>query len=244
LLGASVNGKLDAGVDFTPQGDRTLAKFELDGENLAAGQLGGSVHISGEGTTDSVAAQLSAKIPDLNGFAAELTADAQVDLEHRAVHVLHAKMDYRGQQIHLLSAAKVSYGSAFSIDELKAGVQDASLATCSRPGPASAHSTPGTSCEAPKADGFTATVSAAATTQRGGMAVSRLEGRGFSLGSHRKAWPSINTTKPSNAPFPGPVPRIGRSLHAVTGMLACPGSDAARVEGLSPRSSRHHWRRL
>jgi translocation and assembly module TamB len=127
LLGASVNGKLDAGVDFTPQGGRTLAKFELDGENLAAGQLGGSVHVSGEGTTDSVAAQLGAKIPDLNGFAAELSADAQVDLEHRAVHVLHAQMDYRGQQIHLLSAAKVSYGSAFSIDELKAGVQDAVL---------------------------------------------------------------------------------------------------------------------
>jgi hypothetical protein len=33
-----------------------------------------------------------------------------------------------------------------------------------------------------EADGFTATVSAAVTTQRGGLAVSRLEGCGISLG--------------------------------------------------------------
>jgi len=67
---------------------------------------------------------------------------------------------------------------------------------------------------------------------------------GSRFGSHWKAWSSINTTKPSDAPFPGPVPRIGRGSHAVADMLACPGSDAARIEGLSPRSSRHHWRRL
>ncbi|MFI4889192.1 MAG: translocation/assembly module TamB domain-containing protein [Steroidobacterales bacterium] len=125
LLGTNVHGKLDVGANFTPQDGRTVAKFELDGENLAAGQLAGTVHVSGEGSTDSVAAQLNAKIPDLKGFPAELSADARVDLEHRAVHVLHAKMDYRGQQLHLLSAAKVSFGSALSIDELKLGVQDA-----------------------------------------------------------------------------------------------------------------------
>jgi translocation and assembly module TamB len=127
LLGTSVHGKLDAGVNFTAQEGRTLAKFELDGENLAAGQLAGTVHVSGEGSTDSLAAQLSAKILNLRGFPAELSADARIDLGHRAANVPHAKMDYRGQQLHLLSAAKISFGSAFSIDELKLGVQDAIL---------------------------------------------------------------------------------------------------------------------
>ncbi len=127
LLGTSVNGRLDAGVNFTPRDSRTIAKFELDAENLTAGQLAGTVHVSGEGSPDSVATQLTAKLPNLKGFPAELSADAQVDLEHRAVHILHAKMDYRGQQIHLLAPAKISYGSALSIDELKAGVQDAIL---------------------------------------------------------------------------------------------------------------------
>jgi translocation and assembly module TamB len=127
LLGSDVHGKLDAAATFTPQGDRTLAKFEIDGENLAVGQLAGIVHVSGEGSTDSVAAQLSAKLPDLKGFPAQILADAQIDLEHRAVQIVNAKMDYRGQQLHLLSAAKISYGSAFSIDEFKAGVQDAVL---------------------------------------------------------------------------------------------------------------------
>jgi len=127
LLGTNVHGKLDAGADFTPQNGRTRAKFELDGENLAAGQLAGNIHISGEGSTDSVAAQLSARIPELRGYPADLAADARVDLEDHTVHLLHARMDYRGQQLHLLRAAKVSYTPALSIDELELGVQNAVL---------------------------------------------------------------------------------------------------------------------
>ncbi len=72
-------------------------------------------------------AQLSAKIPDLKGFPAELSADARLDLEHRAVQILHATMDYRGQQLALLSPATLSYGTELSIDQLKVGVQDAIL---------------------------------------------------------------------------------------------------------------------
>ncbi len=125
LLGTSLSGKLDGSANFIPEGGRTLAKFEFDGQNLASGQLAGGVHISGEGSTDSVAAQLSAKIPDLKGFPADFSADARLDLEHRAVQFLHATMDYRGQQLKLLSPVKASYGTALSIDELKVGVQDA-----------------------------------------------------------------------------------------------------------------------
>lgn len=127
LLGTEVKGRLDADANFSAQGGRTLARFELNSEDLKAGQLAGALHMSGEGTTDSVAAQLSAKIPDLQGFPAELSADARVDLQHSVLHVLHAQMDYRGQQLRLLSAASLSFGSALRIDELKLGVQDAVL---------------------------------------------------------------------------------------------------------------------
>lgn len=127
LLGTDIRGRLDGNVQFTPQAGRTHAKFELDGEDLVLRQFAGTVHVSGDGSTDSVAAQLAVKSPDVRGFPAALLADAAIDLEHRAVHVLHVAMDYRGQQARLLAPAQVSYAAGLSVDDLRLGVQSAVL---------------------------------------------------------------------------------------------------------------------
>jgi hypothetical protein len=94
------------------------------------------------------------------------------------------------------------------------------------------------------ADGFAATVSAAATTQRGGMAVSRLEGRGITLGSVGRASRSGRRPDLPALPVPGPIPRIERSSPAVTGRLSRPGSDAPASRVSHPAIRKHHWRRL
>ena len=86
LLGRDIRGKLEGSAQFTPQGGSTHARFELDAENLALSGFAGTVHVSGEGSTDAVAAKLDIKSPDVNGFPATLAADAAVDLagEQRA----------------------------------------------------------------------------------------------------------------------------------------------------------------
>ena len=127
LLGSDIRGKLDGNVRFTPQAGSTHAKFELDGEDLALSQFTGSVHVSGRDLTDSVAAQLAVKSPDVRGFPAALSADAAIDLERRAVHLLHAAVDYRGQQIRLLDPAQISYAAGLSLDQVRLGLQKAVL---------------------------------------------------------------------------------------------------------------------
>jgi len=112
------------------------------------------------------------------------------------------------------------------------------LATCSRPGPASTHSASSPSCEELKADGFAATVSAAATTQRGGMAVSRLEGRGFSLDRAGKTGRQLRRPNHPERRCPDPVPRIGRASLAVAGMLASSWVRRCKSRGtFSPQSA-------
>lgn len=127
LLDSDIRGKLDGDVRFTPQAGSTRAKFELDAENLVLSKFAGTVRVSGEGSTDSVAAQLSVKSPDVRGFPATLEADAAIDLEHSAVHLLHAAADYRGQQVRLLAPAQLSYGAGLRLDALRLGVQSAVL---------------------------------------------------------------------------------------------------------------------
>jgi translocation and assembly module TamB len=127
LLGTHLKGSLDAAMDFTPRAGRTHAQFQLDGKDLSVGQLSGTIHMAGEGDTSSVAAQLHAQSPNLGGVPAELTGSALVNLDTHRVRVDQAVMDYRGQKIHLLSPAAISYADGLKIDELKVGAQDAVL---------------------------------------------------------------------------------------------------------------------
>jgi translocation and assembly module TamB len=127
LLGSTLKGALDGSAVFTPQGARTRARFQLNGTDLAAGAFSGAVHLTGEGDTDSVAAELSVESPNLQGAAAKLTASAVVNLGADEVRVVSAQADYRGQQARLLAPAKASYKNGFSIEELRLGMQDAVL---------------------------------------------------------------------------------------------------------------------
>jgi translocation and assembly module TamB len=127
LLGREIRGKLEGSAQFTPQGGSTHARFELDAENLAFSGFAGTVQVSGEGSTDAVAAKLDIKAPDVNGFPATLAADAAVDLAGDNVRVLHAVVDYRGQQFRLLTPAKMTYAPVLRIDEFRLGAQSAVL---------------------------------------------------------------------------------------------------------------------
>jgi translocation and assembly module TamB len=127
LLGRDIRGKLEGSAQFTPQGGSTHARFEFDAEQLALSGFAGTVHVSGEGSTDAVAAKLDIKSPDVKGFPATLAADAAVDLEHSHVRVLHAVADYRGQQFRLLEPAQMTYAPVLRLDALRLGAQSAVL---------------------------------------------------------------------------------------------------------------------
>jgi translocation and assembly module TamB len=127
LLGLDIHGKLEGSAQFIPQGGSTHARFELAAENLALSGFAGTVHVSGEGSTDAVAAKLDVKSPDISGFPATLAADAAVDLEHDSVRVLHAVAAYHGQQFRLLAPAKMTYAPMLRIDEFRLGAQNAVL---------------------------------------------------------------------------------------------------------------------
>jgi translocation and assembly module TamB len=125
LLGTHLGGSLDGAIDFTPRAGHSHAQFELDGKDLSAGRFAGTVQLSGEGDTASVAARLHVQSPDLGGFPADLSADAVVNLDTRRVRVDQATLDYRGDKVGLLSAARLSYSDGFKVDELKLGMQGA-----------------------------------------------------------------------------------------------------------------------
>jgi len=127
LLSSDLRGALAGSALFTPQGEQTHAHFELDATDLSSGQFSGSLHLTGEGDTDRVAAELSFDSPDLKGAPAKATAKAVLNLGADELQVTSAVAAYRGQELKLLGPARASYQNGFSIEELKLGLQDAVL---------------------------------------------------------------------------------------------------------------------
>jgi translocation and assembly module TamB len=127
LLGTHLQGNLDGHVDFSPAAGHTRAQFQLDGKDLSAGQLSGTIHVAGEGDTRSVAADLHAQTPNLAGFPADLSASAVVNLDAHRVRMSQATVAYRGEKLNLSSPAAISYAEGLKIDDLKLGAQDAVL---------------------------------------------------------------------------------------------------------------------
>ena len=127
ILGVHLEGSLDANAAFKPVAGRTHAQFQLDGRNLVLGQFAGSVQLSGEGATDSVAVQLAAQVPDLNGAAAGVSSKGQLNLDAHVLRVEKATAKYRDEEFRLLSPGQLSFADGVSLSQLKLGAEGAVL---------------------------------------------------------------------------------------------------------------------
>ncbi len=125
LLGASIAGSVAGSVGFVPGQGHTQARLELDGTHLVVGKLAGDMHLLATGTYQALGLQLTVKLPALYGAAASLTAASTLNIDARELRLDSAAFDYRGATLRLLAPAKLSFGKATSIDELKLGAGEA-----------------------------------------------------------------------------------------------------------------------
>lgn len=127
LLGMEIAGSLAAKADLRPAGERTRAGMQIDGKDLLVRGLPGSVHVSGEGFTDSFAFKAAAQIPKLNGQPVSLTANGTLNLDADEIAVASALGNYAGQEIRLLEPVRIYFANGVAFDLLKLGAQKAEL---------------------------------------------------------------------------------------------------------------------
>jgi translocation and assembly module TamB len=127
LLGLQIDGSVEGSASFTPVQGRTHTKFQLDGQSLVVGGLAGDAQLSGEGPWDSLSLELALHVPNFNGDAARIAAQARLDLAARNLRIASLSADYRALKVTLLSPATVSFADGLSIDQLKLGAQTAVL---------------------------------------------------------------------------------------------------------------------
>jgi translocation and assembly module TamB len=127
LLGVDIAGSLAGNLSLQPDGQRTRARLQVDAKNLTVSGLAGSVHLDGEGFTDSFAFKAGLDLPKLNGAAASLGASGNFNLDAQEISVASALGSYGGQEVRLLEPARIHFGNAIAVDLLKLGAQKAEL---------------------------------------------------------------------------------------------------------------------
>jgi translocation and assembly module TamB len=127
LLGVEIAGSLAGNLALQPEGQRTRARLQVDAKDLTLSGLAGSVHLAGEGFTDSFAFKAGVDLPKLKGVAVTLGASGNLNLDAQEISVASALGSYAGQEIRLLEPAQIHFGNSVSVDLLKLGAQKAEL---------------------------------------------------------------------------------------------------------------------
>jgi translocation and assembly module TamB len=127
LLGLELAGSAHASILLRPDDARTRVAVKLDAQDVVLATLAGSAHASGDGFSDSFGFNVSAHIPDLRGAEATLAAKGKLNLDASEISISSAQLNYRGQNLLLLSPARIDIASGVSVDVLKLGAQQAEL---------------------------------------------------------------------------------------------------------------------
>jgi translocation and assembly module TamB len=127
LLGVEIAGSLAGSLGLQPEGQRTRARLQVDAKDLTLSGLAGSVHLAGEGFTDSFAFKAGVDLPKLNGVAVTLGASGNFNLDAEEISVASALGSYSGQEIRLLEPTRIYFGNGIAVDLLKLGAQKAEL---------------------------------------------------------------------------------------------------------------------
>jgi translocation and assembly module TamB len=127
LLGVDIGGSFAGNLGLQPDGQRTRARLQVDAKELTVSGLAGSLHLAGEGFTDSFAFKAGVDLPKLNGVAVTLGASGNFNLDAQEISVASALGSYGGQEIRLLEPARIFIGNGIAVDLLKLGAQKAEL---------------------------------------------------------------------------------------------------------------------
>jgi translocation and assembly module TamB len=125
LLGTDVGGSLAGTLVMHPDPKHTHAELHFDARDFSVGGVVGNAQLTAEGAADALAFKLDLQVPDLHGAAASLSASGSLDLDRRMLAVASAAGKYHGQDLHLLSPARIALANGVSVDVLKIGAQQA-----------------------------------------------------------------------------------------------------------------------
>ncbi len=125
FLHSDIAGSVAGTVEVRADDGHTHAQLQVEARNLAVGGFVGNAGVTGDGFVDAMKLKLTVEVPDLNGAAANLSADGTLNLDARELTLAEAVAKYRGQDVRLMTPARFALANGVAVDMLKLGAQQA-----------------------------------------------------------------------------------------------------------------------
>jgi translocation and assembly module TamB len=136
LLESTLQGSVSGTLALTSVAGKSHAQIQLDAQDVVAGGVTTNAQLSAAGTLDALDIKLAAQTPAIGGEPATVNSTAQLNATAKELRLTSLEASYHGQNIKLLSPAKLSFADGFVVENLKVGAQEAVLEANGRVSPA------------------------------------------------------------------------------------------------------------
>lgn len=123
LVGRPLAGRLDGSLVVVPDAGRLGARIDLLAHPIEMHGLTGTVRLAASGPFDALRIRLDADSANIRGTPARLSVSARLDTRVHAFELVNFAAHYRGQDLHLLRPARLTWTGGLAVHDLRLAIR-------------------------------------------------------------------------------------------------------------------------
>ena len=127
LAGSQLSGSVNGQLGLTSRSGRPNAQLNVDAHDVVAGGVTANAQVRANGPMDALEVSVSGDSPAVAGQPARIRTAAVVNLTQKHLELSSLEASYHGQDLHLLAPAKVQFAQGLKVQQLRLGIQDATV---------------------------------------------------------------------------------------------------------------------
>jgi len=127
LAGSQLSGSVNGQLALSAQGGHPQAILDFEAKDVVAGGVTANARLHAEGPMNALNVKLDADSPAIAGKPARINAGAVLNLDAKEVQLASLQASYHDEDLRLLNPAKVQFAQDLTIQQLKLGIQDATV---------------------------------------------------------------------------------------------------------------------
>jgi len=127
LAGSQLSGSVNGQIALVSKSRRPTVQLGVQAQNVVAGGVTANARLNANGPMDAVAVTLEADSPAVAGQPARINTATVLNLTGKELQLSSLKATYRDQDLHLMAPAKIRFAQGLQVQQLRLGIQDASI---------------------------------------------------------------------------------------------------------------------
>jgi translocation and assembly module TamB len=127
LVGSQLSGSITGRMALASRSGRPTAQLDIDAKDIVAGGATANARVNANGPMDALKVVLDADSPAIGGQPARINSTAILNPTAKELQLATLQASYHNQDLHLLNPAKVQFAQGLKVQQLRLGIQEATI---------------------------------------------------------------------------------------------------------------------